>query len=882
MSRAPTSENFRFKPIVHIDDALVRQRLISRMCAAPPSSARVTIVSAPAGFGKTTLLAQFAQQLRGHGVTVAWLNCDARDGHADVFTDDLVTALSTQGVRFVADPHGSNLALSIARIDGDLAIFIDDFEVASNPSVGEVIDLIAMSAPENVSLVIGTRKLPTLQLTQLQLAGRARLIEADTLRFTHEEARALLQSHLPERIVSQVALYADGWPFALQLARLAAAGGMTEGLQLNPDPRVPRRQIFDYLADEVLSSLDSEAISFLAEAAVLDVIEVDAANEVRGRADSVNFIKALMSLKPIVVVDESCWSARLHPLLRDYLMDALGAQGAGRAATLHHRAARYFAKRGDIYEAVRHAVRSGRPGTAAEMIQEAGALLLLVDQGGQRIRLLLEQLPAAAIRRHPRIRLLHLARKVLEFDGEVQAARAEFARLERLVTDEDERAELELDFSRSLMLFYEAERTLAFDPWPLVNRLNERAKSMFGEEPRFLGFAFPIEIFFLHRYGPVERAERRTRETLAIYQQAFFKYNSPWLWMYQARNSFARGELDKTHQILSESLGRDSNFINYRQNFLGKLVNVLLGRICMQRRQLHAAIGHFTSATENPVAVLEVHTALVDLAECEFDLGNEERAFELLGSAKRHALEENLVHLALVAGATHVHLALRYGEPEVAGKVAAQMQLDRLWELPRNANLPWIDVVALARAKFALCLFRGELPAALRIATSFLSLATQAGQRIGEVAALAMRARAMDAMGDAQGAQAALDSALAASGSGALLSPFFALGPEMMSQLRATVAAGSASPPAIAAAVPIVRAWEDQFRARAAHNGILTKRELDVLCALPGGRSTKEIARQLVLSPETVKHHLKSIFAKLGASSRGQAVSEARRRMLLP
>ena len=384
------AQQSQYAPIVHIDEAVWRERLISLLLSAPPTTARLTVVVAPAGFGKTTLLAQLARRAEQEGATVCWLNCDAKDKDPEIFSESLLAALACSKLpsKLKGRAQAPDVAGLISGISQPLLIFIDEFEIASTELVDDVIEAITWAAPVNVSVVLASREMPHIPLTRLQLAGKIRIVDADFLRFNFSETCSLLQDYMPQQALEQVASYADGWPFALQLARLSAVGGALDNWTVEASAKMPRRQIFDYLAEEVFSTLKPETLAFLSEVSVLATLDVDSANSVRKRLDSLGFIRELSALKPIVVVDESNWSARLHPLLSDYFLDAMDVSAPGKRAELHLRAAHHMIERQRVYEAVEHAqeallaqtprmAAASSPSPAAEQVpgmkQEDGA-----------------------------------------------------------------------------------------------------------------------------------------------------------------------------------------------------------------------------------------------------------------------------------------------------------------------------------------------------------------------------------------------------------------------------------------------------------------------------------------------------------------------------
>lgn len=887
----PADPALRFEPIVHVDDALWRQRVMDRLLTAAPSSARLTLLSAPAGFGKTTVLAQLAQQARAAGSQVAWLNCDERDKDPGIFVENLMTALSRGAMQGGASPSAMPM-LRLAELQGPLLVCIDDYECASSVAVDAVLEKLALAAPANVNLVLASREAPHQHLTRLQLAGKVRLIDADLLRFTRDESALLLRDTLPERAVQQISAYIDGWPFALQLARLrAGSGSASNDWTVDVRTKIPRRQIFDYLAEEVLATLPAPMIDFLTDVAVLDSVDVAGANALRERDDSLALIQQLARIKPIVVVDETPWSARLHPLLRDYLIDAAELATPGRMAGLHQRAARLLAERGQLHEAVTHAVAGGRLDMGADIIEQAGGFLLVATEGAVRSRLLLQQLPEATISRRPRLRLLQLMQQVLE--GDPSGAMVEFERLEQHIresdTPADDPARFDLEISRCTMLMTPSEQTLRFSPWSVLDQARRLARKHVGKDLRPLGCTVPIEIFFLHRYGPVERCDRRIREVEEVFAHGAYTYNSPWVWTYHARSALARGDLALAERSIRQSVQQDANFLNFRQDSLNRLVNSLQGHIAYLRGDIETALEHFsTLAPVAPIRLLEViHSGHVETALCEFALGNTERAMALLEVARHVGFEEGLPHLELLASASQVELLARLADTAGMQALAEQVKLRDMWTLAQEPfALPWVSVETLARAVFFTHITLGDASAADTVAGTLLAAARRSGHRLSELCAHLMAARAQELRGNSAGAKQALLQGLSIGAQTGAVQMFMDFGPELLAQVRKWLACTDSveHPAEVPWAQSLLRTWEERFRTRVhgANASTLTPREVDVLCELALDHTTKLIAKNLHLSPETVKHHLKAIFSKLGVRTRENAIMEARKRALIP
>ena len=470
---------------------------------------------------------------------------------------------------------------------------------------------------------------------------------------------------------------------------------------------------------------------------------------------------------------------------------------------------------------------------------------------------------------------------------------AEFERLEEQIRHDDipadDPARLDLEFARCLVLLDHGEHTWRFSPWSVLEQVNALAHAHASEDRRLLGFALPIELYFLHRYGPQERAERRTREIKAVHAEGAYTYNSPWIWLYEARNALAHGNLAEAERLLGDSLQQDANFIRFRQDAVGQLAAVLLGRIAYLRGDTMRALEHFAAVMPpGPMALLEILIgAHVNLALCEAALGHAERATELLEQARHLGFEENFPHLEAIAGATQLELLSRQGDLNSMRSLAEHINLDSQWRMAEEPfALPWAVVEAVARARFFVYLADRDAVAAIAVANRFHELARRVGQRLSQLVAQLMATLGHHLIGDTVAELHSMHVALAMATRFGVAQPFIEFGGEVMVILR-SVAAQTPKVEQTAElkhAQHIVAIWEAAFRFRAlgAAANPLTPREMDVLGELAKDCSTKLIAKTLVLSPETVKHHLKSIFSKLAVRTRDGALLEARKRSLVP
>ena len=350
--------------------------------------ARVTLVVAPAGWGKSSLVSQW---LRGRSTSAGWVSLDRGDDDVTRFWRYLLSALehavpgSAAGALERLEAPGSDVLRDVlpallnelsARTHAVLVV-LDDYHAITADAVHESLRRLVEHAPDQLHLVILSRSDPPLPTSRLRVAGRLVELRAEHLRFTVDEADELLRQalglRLPEQDVSRLVARTEGWVAGLQLAGLRLADRPDAGSRSEFIERFTGadRHVVDYLGEEVLAAQPEDVRSFLLETAVLDRISADLAAAVTGREDSRAVLdrihRANLFLTPLD--DEQHWF-RYHQLFRGILQHELARVAPRRPAELHRRAASWFAQAGEAAEAIGHAIASGDSALAAALIAE--------------------------------------------------------------------------------------------------------------------------------------------------------------------------------------------------------------------------------------------------------------------------------------------------------------------------------------------------------------------------------------------------------------------------------------------------------------------------------------------------------------------------------
>jgi LuxR family transcriptional regulator, maltose regulon positive regulatory protein len=353
---------------------------------------KLTLLTAPPGFGKTTLLAEWASIEEGRAV--AWVSLDDDDNDPARFLAYVVAALrtvepeiggralaaqATPGVRLV-DVALPLLLNDVTDLDQALVLVLDDYHVITNTEIHEGLAYLVERVPESFQVVIATRQDPPLPLGRMRARGELTELRAAELRFSDEEAttflNGVLQLDLHQQDVERLQARTEGWPAALYLAALSLRG--------EPDPRGvidafagDDRYLVDYLTAELLARQTPELRSFLLHTSILNRLCGPLCDVVADRGGSTEVLEELERSNLLLIpLDSKREWYRYHPLFADLLQHELARTGADVIPELHGRASGWFGQAGLIVEAANHATAAGDVDAAVELVGRYYSLFL--------------------------------------------------------------------------------------------------------------------------------------------------------------------------------------------------------------------------------------------------------------------------------------------------------------------------------------------------------------------------------------------------------------------------------------------------------------------------------------------------------------------------
>jgi LuxR family maltose regulon positive regulatory protein len=866
-------------------EVLSRPRVAARLAEA--SRRRLTVVSAPAGFGKTTAVAAW---IAGSALPIAWLTLDESDNDLGRFLAYVVGAVRRRSPQLGAEALQqlarmplrlpvvlASLLNDVAALSDPLILVLDDFEAVQSQEVLDALAFLIEHQPPNLHHVICSRAEPRLPLARLRARGQLVEIGVDDLRFTPEEAARFLEQATSKRLSPEGShtLHArtEGWIAGLQLAALSLRR-TADYESFIASFAGDHRHVAGYLVDEVLRHEPPAVQEFLLATSVLRKLTGDLCDAVTGEGGATRGEAMLAQLAAsnlfVQPLDEQQRWYRYHGLFAELLRHRLDARDPAAAPRLHRRAATWLDEHGLVGEAIHHALAGGDSEWAARLAERHGHLLL--GRGEHRaVVAWLSRLPAAAFAHHPGLGAVDALARLAARD--VDGAARRLASVERRIAELPAPPPvlvfslrvaaaavclLRGDATGALALAAETD-TLGAEPPPslagaleTVMALGHHARGELGEARRFAerGLAAgvaeesPRPIFLLGALlaridlveGRLRRAETEARELLSLAVK-----NSWWEVSFRTAPQL----------VLAEAL--------YERGALAEAEEVLASA-----HELAARLGpdeHEDLAAE---WLTRVRLALgAAPAAAHRDLG-------------RAAQQDFFLHLFEAPVVHRLSWELDAGD---ARGVEAELRRRGI-EAQARALEPGREreYLLLARSLVA----RGRAVDALPLLGRLVLAAEAEGRRGTAIAALALQAVARHQQGSVPPAREALGRALELAGEEGYVRAFVDLGAPMLQLLRhaATVAPGEAAIERLLAAFAAAPAAAPP--ATAPLGTPIRERELDVLRCLSAGMSQPEVAAQLYLSPNTVKTHVRNIYGKLGVQSRSQALRRARELRLIP
>ncbi len=873
-----------------------RPQLIQRLNQGLQPGIKLTLVSAPAGFGKSTLVANW---LAESGNQAAWLSIDHSDNDPVRFWMYLIAAIQIIhqeiGVeaRQIAsapqlrstEPVAISLINDISQLAGDLIVVLDDYHLIEAGQVHSGFSYLLEHQPPNLHLLLLTRADPSISLARLRAHGRLVEVRAVDLQFSTEEAAILFNNvaglNLKPDQVETLNRRAEGWIVGLNLAALSLKG------QPASETIIERltgshKFILDYLTEEVVEALPGEERQFLLRTSILDRFNAELCSAVTGNPAGHQLLDELNSNSLFLIpLDANGTWFRYHHLFAEVLYALLERYHPGEIETLHQKAAAWFEGEGYASEAVDHALCSGDMVWARELVLKHGTLFVQRGEVATVLRWL-DALPEGRDGSDPSVPLarcwtLFLSGQNSAIEPHLEQANNAYERSlaeSSLSSMELDQVAAQLAMMRSVLASGRGEhaRSVAYAeeavrlvPSEMVETIGTQWNMLAAARGGAGDYAGAIEAF-----GRATVLAQSKGNLVAAYGATYG----------QALYLLVQGRLNEAEELCLAAIDRAESMGHGNFPAAGSLY-VAMARIELERYHLDEAEGYLDAGllVARPGGFSEVvrtgRHLRAHLAAARGDLDGAEDIFLY---TERIVKAIDNPYLAGELNWEWARLCLKAGD--LAAAREKLRVLEETSKATQHANLllwqRWLSPRLLCAEEHY-----EEALAALNESIGH----TRAMQSNGElIRLLALQALALDALGEQVPACSALREALALGAPGGYVWRWLDAGPRIVPLLRdqrESRDTPSALYPYLDSLLDACRKVWQEVDGEPARSGSaelfdpLTSRELEIIRLIGKGYSNPEIANELVVSVNTVKKHTSNIYGKLGVSSRTQAIARA-------
>lgn len=876
-------------------------------CALMPASTdglRLVAVVAPAGYGKTTLMSQWFRQLQRQGQACAWVSlARGRDTAPQPFLALLSQSLAQAGLHQAGASAAPSVgqALREAARRRTLTLFVDNLQHLPRTVQAALLQELLEALPPHCRLVVASRARLPLELGAMNVDGAATDVPCEALRFSDEEALHYLGHAVSPAELAALQQVAEGWPVALRVCRdlLPRRGPAPHAPQALADALCRSARLGAYFDEEVLRPQPAAVRDFVLRLSVLDEICPELSECLTESPADTALLDILGQQNLFITpIDERPPWLRFHRLFAAYLR-ARHPQADGPDNGVHRRIAAWLLHRGLYAQALPHIYAVGDANLIAQLLIASGGWCLLF-RGGATVARILHSLPLAVVRAHPALELARIYRMV--HTGEIAQARQCFEDLKKATRDFSEGAvgqrpsQADGIVMELLLSLYE-DRTLG--PQTLIRAEAGLSTDLSEDAIRSSVIRELLSWSFYHA-GSFHKAQSIGQESVDLCVRSGIPYVQIYAYLVIGLSELAEGHIDRAAAMYAHAQSQAARCFGDGCNQV-MAAQIFGAEILYARNQVGPArncTAYWREAVADGDGWVDLYASLYrTLSSSVRVLGDGPAAMAVLEQARHMARSRRLWRLDQILHNHQLREACIGGETELADRLAHELRNahPRAVSVQHQGWRVWYTrLLALARH----ALGQHDLAACAQMLQDIDQLAfTGSGDHsLCRLERDLLEARMLHARGGDAYARP-LSRALMQAAEAALVRPILDEGPAMLRMLRQYADTFSLSrtvgqflQEVQAQAVqeygaPVQPAPEAAVVRGPAHASVetdlLSKREADVLALICDGLTSKEIARRLDISVNTVLTHRKNLYRKLSATTRSQLITIAREQQVL-
>ncbi len=845
---------------------------------------KLTLLSTPAGYGKTTLMDSWRRNLLDRGYKTAWLSLDSDDNDPGLLTtyitysfwesglSNSIQTISKEGFGPHISPKTMLGILSAALVESEekWVLILDNFEKLTHNCIQNVIEPALKYFPENIHIAIACRTKAELSLSELRLSGQVNELGSQEIKFTSIEIQTFLEQFLNKDEIQLAIERSEGWPVALQYLRIALTRSNDQKTVLNSFNGAGK-EIEEYFSEHLLNTLEEEQRLFLLETSILEDLTIDAVDYIRKRTDSEILLKSMHDIDAFVVPikDDEEKNYHLHPLLREFLQNNLRLNYPEKYIQLQHMSALWYAQKGKMIRAIRYALEVNELDLAADIVEKSGGVLLWNREGMSRIRTANDLLPDEVISRRPRLQLMRAL--VLLKDGKLNEGREIIQYVRKIkLTLKDRLIRYDIAILTASLDAYEGS-----DPTEDIIKLRELLFELAKDDDSQISFIYTTSCLSCIQYGQFDEAREFAHKGITKLREINLLFGIPYFDFHLGVINFAEGLLNNAFSKYQKAQNAFRHYYSDDKD-MKLILNILMAEWHYERNEIETAkrlLGDTNNRLVNGEAWYEIYAAgYTTSTSIAYENEGLDSCRQLSIEAEQYIQHEGLKRLRRLIIANMAGYLTRSGKLKEARKLIQKNGLSlKEYKAQENKNYLIRERFGVVVSLSRLLIVEKRYQEAIDELSFFIKIEQAINYNRAVLKLSILKSIALFSSAKKKTAYEILNIILPTVRKEGyvrlILDENPLVKPVLICYVRSKVANEKDH------GIYLLDLLDENIETHVIMK--FSKRERQVLELLSKGLADKVISKNLEISTNTVRFHLKNIYSKLGVNNRTQAVKKA-------